>query len=329
MRIDVHAHCVPEALRDVISTRGRELGVTLAANGAMTVAGRPVAMPLRDDLVDLEARLATMDRVGVDVQVLSPWIDLVAYRLDPDAGARWARLVNQALAAEAATHPDRLLAIGTAPLQAPDLAVGELRYALEELGMVGIEIGTRVGDVDLVAAGLDAFWAEAHRLGAFVLLHPLEPLSGIDLSDRMLHNITGRPAETTIAVSRLMLAGVVEQYPNMAMCAVHGGGFLPYQVGRMQRGWEARPGLVAGDLTSPPIEAIRGLYYDTVLHDPAAIRYLIDRVGADRVLLGSDYPFEMGDPDPVGTIDAVGALSAADRDAVLSGNAERLFFAHR
>lgn len=322
---DVHAHCVPASLRDTIAEDGRELGVTVAADGTVTVAGKAVAMPLRDGLVDRAARLDAMDRTGVDLQILSPWIDLVAYRLDAEPGARWSRLLNESLADEAATRPDRFKAIGTVPLQAPDLAAAELRYAVEVLGMVGVEIGTRVGDVDLVSSGLDAVWAEADRLGCFILLHPLEPLAGIDLSDRMLHNIAGRPAETTIALSRLLLAGVVENHPAMALCAVHGGGFLPYQIGRMQRGWEARPDVVGTDLAMTPTEALRSVYFDTVLNDPAAIRYLIDRVGADRVLLGSDYPFEMGDPDPIATLLAVPGLDAGERTAVLSGNAGRLF----
>lgn len=325
MTTDVHAHCVPETLRHAITDEGPDLGVVLAGDGALTVAGKPVALPLRDDLVDRRARLAAMDRTGVDVQVLSPWIDLVAYRLDHESGARWSRLVNEAMAAEAETNRDRFKAIGTAPLQAPDRAAVELRYAVEQLGLVGVEIGTRVGELDLVGAGLDVFWAEADRLGCFILLHPLEPLAGIDLSDRMLHNMTGRPAETTIALSRLLLAGVIDQHPAMALCAVHGGGFLPYQIGRMQRGWDARPELVATDLRVAPTRALRSVYFDTVLHDPGAIRYLIDTVGADRVLLGSDYPFEMGDPDPVATIEAVPGLDAGGREAVLSANAERLF----
>lgn len=325
MTIDVHAHCVPDQLAKAIVKDGPELGVTVAGDGVVTVAGEVVAVPMRDELVDRSARLAAMDRAGVDVQVLSPWIDLVAYRLEPEAGARWSRLVNLAMSAEAATHPDRFKAIGTVPLQAPDLAGAELRHAVEELGLVGVEIGTRVGDIDLVSARLDAFWAEADRLSCLVLLHPLEPLAGIDLSDRMLHNITGRPAETTIALSRLLLAGVIERHPAMALCAVHGGGFLPYQIGRMQRGWDARPEIVATDLTVAPTEALRSVYFDTVLHDPGAIAHLIETVGADRVLLGSDYPFEMGDPDPVGTIHAVPGLDADERRSVLSGNAGRLF----
>lgn len=323
--IDIHAHCVPAEALDLLHSEGASIGIEVGDDGSVVVAGRPLPMPLRQTLVDRDARLAAMDRSGIDIQVLSSWIDLTAYRLDPDAGARWSRLLNETLAGEAASHPDRFLALGTVPLQNPEAAVTELRYAVDELGMVGVEIGTRVGDVDLVSARLDLFWEEAARLRCLLLLHPLDPLPGIDLGSHFLHNIVGRPAETTIAVARLLLAGLFERHPRLQMCVVHGGGFLPYQIGRMGRAWVARPEIVASELKTPPLEALRQLSFDTVLHEPAAIRYLVDVVGADRVLLGTDYPFEMGDADPVATIEAVTGLGTADRTAILSGNAQRLF----
>jgi len=323
--IDIHAHCVPAEALDLLHSEGASIGIEVGDDGSVVVAGRPLPMPLRQTLVDRDGRLAAMDRSGIDIQVLSSWIDLTAYRLDPDAGARWSRLLNETLAGEAASHPDRFLALGTVPLQNPEAAVTELRYAVDELGMVGVEIGTRVGDVDLVSARLDLFWEEAARLRCLLLLHPLDPLPGIDLGSHFLHNIVGRPAETTIAVARLLLAGLFERHPRLQMCVVHGGGFLPYQIGRMGRAWVARPEIVASELKTPPLEALRQLSFDTVLHEPAAIRYLVDVVGADRVLLGTDYPFEMGDADPVATIEAVPGLGTADRTAILSGNAQRLF----
>ncbi|GMQ85107.1 MAG: amidohydrolase family protein [Acidimicrobiia bacterium] len=322
--IDIHAHCVPAEAVDLLRRDGTSLGIEVDDDGKATVAGRPLPMTLRPALSDRDARLAAMDRSGVERQVLSPWIDFTAYRLDPDRGARWSRRLNETLAAEAASHPDRFLAVGTVPLQTPESAVVELRHAVEELGMAGVEIGTRVGDVYLANADLDPFWAEAARLRCLVVLHPLDPLPGIDLSSHFLHNIVGRPAESTIAIAGLILDGLLDRHPELVLCIVHGGGFLPYQIGRMNRGWEVRPEIVATDLSTPPIEVLRTLYFDTVLHEPAAIRSLVDLVGADHVLLGTDYPFEMGDLDPIGTIGAVPGLSAAERHAIVSGNVERL-----
>ncbi len=325
MAIDIHAHCVPAEVVELLQRDGSTLGIDLGDDGTVAVAGRPLPMTLRPVLSDRDARLEAMDRMGVAVQVLSPWIDFTAYRLDPEQGSVWSRRLNEALASEAASHPDRFRAIGTVPLQTPDAAAAELRFAVGELGMVGVEIGTRVGDDYLVTADLAPFWEAAADLRCIVVVHPLDPLPGIDLRSHFLHNIVGRPAESTVAVAGLLLDGLLERHPDLVLCVVHGGGFLPYQIGRMTRGWEARPEIAAADMRTPPADALRTLYCDTVLHDPASIRFLVDKVGADRVVLGTDYPFEMGDLDPVTTIEAVPDLGAADREAILAGNLERLF----
>lgn len=204
------------------------------------------------------------------------------------------------------------------------MAAAELRHATTELGMVGIEIATTVAGVDLVAAELEPFWAAAAELGSLVLLHPMDPLPGIDLKQHFLDNMVGRPAETTIAIARLIMAGLFDRHPDLRVCVVHGGGFLPYQVGRMQRGWTAKPALAATDLETAPIETIKRLYFDTIVHNPLALRYLIDLVGADRITLGTDYPFEAGDPDPIGTVDAVPGLTAEEREWIVAGTARKL-----
>ncbi len=324
MSIDIHAHCVPADTVELLLRDGAEVGIELDRDRRPVIDGRTLPMPIRKDLVDRSLRLAAMDRSGIETQVLSSWIDLTAYGLEADQGARWSRLMNEALAAEAATEPGRFLAMATVPLQSPEAAAAELEYAARELGMTGVEIATTVDGVDLVNADLDPFWSAAARLGSLVMLHPFAPLAGMDLSSHFLHNIIGRPAETTIAIARLLLSGVLARHPDLNICVVHGGGFLPYQIGRMQRGWEAKPAIVAPDLPTPPREAIRSLHFDTILHDPLALRYLIDLVGADRVLLGTDYPFEMGDPDPLGTIDMIPDLTETERLSITGANASRL-----
>lgn len=324
MSIDIHAHGVPAELLEALAADGADFGIELTDDRRAVIAGGKPTMAIRDDLSDFDARIASMDAAGIEVQVLSSWVNLTAYGLDDVKGERWSRRVNEALAAEAARRPDRLLALATAPLQAPELAASELRYAATELGMVGVEIATTVEGVDLVSAELEPFWAAAAELGSIVLLHPMEPLPGIDLKKHFLDNLVGRPAETTIAIARLMMAGVFDRHPTLRMCLVHGGGFLPYQVGRLQRGWDAKPGLVATDLTTPPMEAIKNLYFDTIVHNPQALRYLIDMVGADRIMLGTDYPFEAGDLDPITTLDAVPGLTETERALIVSGTADAL-----
>jgi aminocarboxymuconate-semialdehyde decarboxylase len=264
-----------------------------------------------------------MDAAGVDVQVLSPWTDLTAYALERDQAVAWARLYNETLAEEAASDPGRFRAVGTVPLASPEAAGEELRRAIGELGLVGAEIATRVEGAELDDPSLEPFWTAADETGALVLVHPLRPLDGRGISRYRLGNLVGNPAETTIAGAHLVFGGVLERHPALRVCLVHGGGFLPYQAGRLERGYAAQPERTAANLTRSPREWLRHLYYDTVLHDPRALAFLVDVVGESQVLLGSDYPFAMGEPRPVKAVREAG-LSGGALAAVLGGNARRL-----
>lgn len=324
MSIDIHAHCVPGQLLAALASDGADFDIALTDDRRAVIAGGSPTLPIRSDLVDFEARLAAMDRAGIEIQVLSSWVNLTAYGLDALHGHRWSRRVNESLAAEAQRRPGRFRALATVPLQTPEQAAEELRYVTRELDMVGVEIATTVDGIDLVTAGLDPFWAQAAELGSLVLLHPMAPLPGIDLRRHFLHNAVGRPAETTIAIARLIMAGVFDRHPDLRVCVVHGGGFLPYQAGRLQRVWEGMPGVADTDLGTPPLEVVRRLYYDTILHNPLALRYLIDLVGADRIMVGTDYPFEAGDLDPLPTVDAVPGLTERERALIVTGTAAQL-----
>jgi aminocarboxymuconate-semialdehyde decarboxylase len=322
-KYDVHAHCIPEELLDMLRADGPEYGIEVVADDRgdyAVIAGRVRLAPFRSILGDTEARLAAMDAGGVDVQVISSWVDLTAYALEPERGAAYSRRVNRILADHAAQHPDRFLALGTVPLQGPEAAAEELRFAVENLGMVGVEIATTIADADLDRAGLDPFWEAADQLGCFVLLHPCNPLPGVDLARYFLDNMVGRPAESTIAIAGLLFGGVLERFPGVKICLCHGGGFVPYQIGRMDRGYAAVPSRTRENISTPPSELARRLYYDTVLHNPKALAFLVDQVGVDRVLMGSDYPFEMGDPEPVETVETIPGLDKGQRDMILGGN---------
>ena len=324
---DVHAHCIPTAVLEFLRDEGPRLGIELANDGKgeyAVISDRVRLAPFNPVLSDLDARLRAMDATGVDVQLISGWIDLTAYALSPAAGAEYSRRFNEIIAAEAGRHPDRLVPLGTAPLQDPARAAEELAVAVRELGMAGVQIATTVDGTDLDEAGLDPFWEAAEDLGCLVVLHPCDPLPGVDLSRNFLDNMVGRPAESTIAVAHLLFSGVLERYPGLVICVVHGGGFVPYQLGRMQRGFDAVPKLTARNISTPPSEMARRLYYDTVLHDPAALAFLVDHVGADHVLMGTDYPFPMGDPTPVDTVNSIPDLTDEQRDLILGGNVARL-----
>ena len=327
MTFDIHAHCIPDPLVDLLRRDGARFGIEVVPGDkgdAALIAGRVRLAPFRGFLGDMDARLAAMDAAGVDVQLLSSWIDLTAYALEPEQGAAWSRRLNEALVEEAARHPTRFLALGTAPLQGPRRAAEELRYAVEELGMVGVQIATTVDQTDFDQAGLDPFWEAAEALRCLVVIHPCNPLPGVDLSRNFLDNMVGRPAESSIAVARLLFSGVLERYPDLVVCVVHGGGFIPYQVGRMQRGFQAAPHLTAKHISTAPAEMAERLYYDTVLNDARALAFLVDRMGADQVVVGTDYPFEMGDPSPVQTVNEIPGLSDDQRDLILEGNVARL-----
>jgi aminocarboxymuconate-semialdehyde decarboxylase len=328
MIYDVHAHCIPANLLDWMERHGAEVGVDVQkADGKATVVfdGRYKTAPLRSDLTDPTIRLETMDRTGVDVQVLAGWIDLTGYQLEPSAGMRWSRAMNDIMAEEAASHPARFLALGSVPLQDPSAAAEELRRAVQDLGMVGIEIATTVDQTALDLAGLDEVWAAAEETAAFVLLHPMAPLPGVDLGRYFMDNMIGRPAESTVAFAGLLFSGVFERFPNLTMCVVHGGGFVPFQIGRMNQGARQKPGLVSKHLSMEPVDYLkRNIYVDTVLNEPAVLRFLVDLLGSERVLVGTDYPFEMGDLDPVWFVRNAG-LREHEVTAILEGNATRLF----
>jgi len=309
-----------------MESEGGPLGLDLVPTErgtAVRIDDRVTTQPLRDDLTDHDRRLAELDRMGLDHQVLSGWIDLTAYELEPDAGSRYARIQNECLAEEAAKAPDRFSAIGTVPLQDVTAAVNELDHAIRGFGMKGVELATTVDGRFIDEAGLDDFWAAAQDLGAFIVLHPMRPLEGIDLGRYFMENMIARPAETTIALAGLIFSGVFERFPRLKVCVVHGGGFAPFQIGRMDAGYHQKPTLAGKHISKPPSDYLNQIYVDTVLHHPAALRYVVELMGADRVMLGTDYPFEMGSLDPVDFVRS-GGFDDDTTEAILGSTAEAL-----
>lgn len=325
--IDVHAHCVPVGVVDTLLREGGRYGIEIGEQDGRryaVVAGRVRTGVLREDLSSTAYRLETMDRARIDVQILSSWVDMTAYALPDEAGARYARMFNEALAATAQEAPGRFETLCTVPLQDPASAVEELRHAVGTLGMVGVELATTVDGRELDDPAFEPFWAAAEELRCLVLLHPYASLSGRDLSRYFLANLVGNPAESTIAIAHLIFGGVLERHPGLRICMVHGGGFAPYQLGRWDHGFGRDARGAAAHLTRAPGEWLAEIHHDTVLHSPAAVRFLMDTVGTHRVVLGSDHPFEMGDADPLGTLERVPGLTDEERTAVSAGNLQRL-----
>lgn len=324
--LDIHAHIVPEGLITRFESGEREgYAASRGADGIrVTLAGRPSRIPLAPGMVALDVRARAMEEQGVAAQVLSPWIALCDYTLGEGEAEWFHRAVNAEIAAVCAGNPERYAGIGTAPLQHPELAVEVLREAMGPLGLNGVEIATSVSrSVFLDDPSLDPFWAAAEALGAFIMIHPpLEPPADA-FADYYLNNLVQNPLQTTVAGARLIFGGVLERFPRLTICLVHGGGLLPYNVGRLIRGRLVRPETTVR-MSGSVEESFARLTFDTVTHSPAALAYLVGQVGADHVFLGSDYPFDMADPDLVGTVRAAG-LGAVREKLVLSEAFRRRF----
>jgi len=293
--IDVHAHIIQPETMDILAKETPTVAPKLTQIddefSVFEVAGRPYR-PFPIGGWDLSRRLRDMDAAGVDMQVLSVPPQTFLYDQEPALTAASSRIQNEQLAKLVARHPDRFLAIGTLPMQSPDQAAAELRHAMGTLGHRGVMIGSNTAGKNLDDPALEPFWAAANELEAFILIHPVQ-VAGMDrLRSYYLVNLIGNPLDTTIAAACLLFSGVLDRYPSIKFCLSHGGGFVPYQAGRFLHGWHVRPEPKVV-LTEPPQNIVKRFYYDTILHDAHPLEYLISSAGADRVLLGSDYPFDM------------------------------------
>jgi aminocarboxymuconate-semialdehyde decarboxylase len=323
--IDVHAHLFPQSAVRAEAAGEAWFGSTFEAvpPGAPPVVltgGTRSAMGAPEHREPPEHRIAHMDRIGVDVQVVSVLPPLFRYDLPAEVGAAAAVAINDEIAGMRARWPERFLGLATLPLQAPAAAVDEIDRAMAA-GLSGIAVGTHVGGRDLDDPALRPVWRRAGERGCFVLIHPAHPRGGPALRRGYLSNIVGNPLETTLAFAALVLGGVLDEVPGLNVCFVHGGGYITSMAGRLDHAYAVRAE-VAGS-RRPPGEYLRRVWFDSLTHDPAGLAALTARVGADRVLLGSDYPADMGAADPVAAVTAAG-LPEADRDAVIGVNAARL-----
>jgi aminocarboxymuconate-semialdehyde decarboxylase len=275
-------------------------------------------------LTDPARRIADMDRMRVDLQVLSvPPPFGFFYTQDPGAGRSLCRVLNEGIAAAVDKHPDRFVGMATVPLQDPELAAGELTHAVSRLGLAGVEIATRVGDRNLDDPVLRPFFDTVQELGVPVFVHSTRGLGADRLSAYHLGNLIGNPTEDAIACASLIFGGVLDAYPALRLYVAHGGGSCPYLAGRWDRGWLVRPEARAR-LASPPSSYLRRLSFDSLTHGDAQLRFLLQQSDPEHVLLGTDYPYDMGEPDPVGRVTALG-LPEPERNRVLGANAAAMF----
>ena len=312
LRIDLHTHILPERWPDLRERYGYGGFVALEhhapCRARMVIDGTPFR-EISDNCWNPARRLEDCDRDGVRVQVLSTVPVMFAYWARPADGLDLSRLLNDHIARVVADHPGRFIGLGTIPLQDSSLAVGELERCIRDLGFPGVQIGTHVNQHNLDDPALSPVWEAAETLGAAVFVHPWDMVGKDRMARYWLPWLVGMPAETCLAICSLIFGGVLERFPRLRICFAHGGGSFAGTFGRIAQGFAARPDLVAVDNPIPPQEYLGRFFVDSLVHDADMLRLLLRLVGHNRVALGSDYPFPLGESPPGCLIDGMPDLS--------------------
>ncbi len=325
LTIDMHSHVmVPEAFA-LTQPHVDLTKVPLAhfATDNTKALNRKQDADRRPNMVDLSVRLADMDAAGIDMQVIMPPPPQCTYTVPLDLGIKAARIVNAGMASFAAQKPDRFTAIGTVPMQDGKAAAAELERSMREDGLKGAQILTSINGLELSDPQFAPFWDKAEELGAVILIHP----NGFTEAGRMtrlyFNNVIGNPLETTLALHYLIFDGVLERHPGLKLIAVHGGGYLAAYSGRIDHAYGARSD-VRGTLPELPTTYLKRVFFDSVVFTPHQLRHLVEVFGADKILMGTDYPYDMAESDPVGHLASCG-LDEATFAKIAGGNAKALF----
>jgi aminocarboxymuconate-semialdehyde decarboxylase len=324
-RIDVHSHVIPETIVQAMREQPQLYKTVIEGEGHQRkfVRGK-VKFDLIPEFYDADAKIESMDRKGIDISVISPGPQAFFYGLGADQALKTARIVNEGVAKMVDAHPDRLRGMATLPMQHPDAAIDELERVVKEYGFKSVEIGTAIGDEELAEPRFRPVLRRIQELKVVVFAHPNTQGSAGRLDCYYLTNLIGNPLDTTIMVGKLMFSGALDELKDIKILLAHGGGFLPYQIGRFVHGHKVRPD-TAAVTQSDPLEMLRRFYFDALTHSPQAIRHLIDTVGSERVVIGTDSPFDMGEEQPLARLDAVPGLTQKEREDVCYRSALQLF----
>jgi aminocarboxymuconate-semialdehyde decarboxylase len=323
--IDTHTHILTQETAALLSKAAPKLSVAITPidqNIAKLQAGGTVYPTFPTGGFDIAHRLRDMDGSGVDVQVLSATPTTYLYGQEAALCEVTSAIQNDQMARHIAAHPTRFMGIATLPMQAPERAADELKRAMSKLGLRGAMIASNIMGKNLDDPSFEPLWATAAELGAFMFIHPYNVAGADRLKSYYLGNLIGNPLDTTIAAACLIFGGVMDRHPTLKVCLAHGGGFTPYQAARWEHGWAVRPE-PKKNVKAQPKNIVGRFYYDTILHSDKTLEAMIGLTGASRVLLGSDYPFDMAMMDCVQHVRSL-SISDADKASILNGNAETL-----
>jgi len=319
--IDIHGHinlAKPKALLEArVPPKPPKAPKPGAPGGGITDKSRGKI------LVDIDARLADMEGMGVDMMALTPSPPRGFYKFDEGLAGELARSVNDEVAKVAADHPTSFIALGNLPMQHVALTVKELERSVGELGHKGARVSTNIAGLELGDRRFDPVWAKAEALGAVIFLHPQGFSQPERLQDYFMTNVVGQPLETTLALAQMIFGGVFERFPDLKICAAHGGGFLPFYLGRFEQAYRERAECRV-NISQPPEYYVKKIWFDTVLFRPDQIAFLVNLVGHEKVVMGTDSPYDMGENHPVKLVQDVQGLTPAQRADILGGNAARL-----
>lgn len=325
--IDIHAHILTDETMKLlaeISPRVAPIMKDIGRDSAalLEINGKVMQKPVPRGLWDVAWRLREMDENDVGVQLLLPTTQTFYYEEEPQLAAACAALQNDQIAKTVAEHPGRFIGMATVPMQAPELAAAELRRAMTRLSLRGMEIGSNICSRNLDDPRLEPVWAAADELGAFIFIHPHNFSARERLGSYLQSNTVGLPFETTLAATSLVFGGVLERHPSLKICLSHGGGYVPYQRGRFIHSWHVREEPKV-HLKQPPDESFALFYFDSIVHSKRTLEYLVDIAGFEHVLLGSDYPFDMGNMDCVRRVEEIDK-PRDQRDSILGARAKAL-----
>jgi aminocarboxymuconate-semialdehyde decarboxylase len=324
-KIDIHSHVIPDRIVAAIAANPKRFQARIEGEGASRkiIHDQGYVYPLFAEFREVAAKLDSMDRKGIDISVISPAPPMFYYWANADLALEVAGLVNDGVADMVGARPARLRGMATVPMQHPDAAVAELERVVKNFGFKAVEIGTSIEGAQLAEERFRPLLRRASELNVFVFAHPYYVGAKAGLENYYLTNLIGNPLDTTVMLANLMFSGRLDELPDLKIVLAHGGGFLPYQIGRLVHGHAVRSE-TNGISKSSPKELLKRIYFDSLVFEPQALRYLIDLVGAGHVCIGTDAPFDMADNDPKATIDAVPGITPRERQCICCGTALKL-----